>query len=43
MTYLDRVYDEIEKALERGEITEQEARSDWFGEVQEQRERYDDE
>ena len=42
-TYLDRVYDEIERAMERGEITEQEARADWFGAVQEERERYGDE
>jgi len=43
VTYLDRVHDEIERAMERGEITEQEARADWFGEVAEQRERYGDE
>lgn len=39
MSNLDRYYERLDDAVARGEITDAEARDEWFGELEDQAER----
>ncbi|MEC5149176.1 hypothetical protein [Cryobacterium sp. GrIS_2_6] len=41
MSNLDRIYDQIDRAVERGDMTDEEARQEWLGAQQDER-RYED-